>query len=125
MGTSRVKERVPQAEGDLVWLYLRDIGKYPLLGRDDEVGLAQQIEAGNAAREELRAAGNDLTATERQELAGIAGMGDDARRTFVESNLRLVVSMAKHYRASSLALLDLIQEGNLGLMRAVEKFDWR
>jgi len=119
------KERVERDEEDLVRLYLTDIGQYPLLTKDDEVRLAQQIEGGNAARGDLLTAGKDLTAAKKRELRRTAREGDDAQRTFVQSNLRLVVSIAKKYQASGLPLLDLIQEGNLGLMHAVEKFDWR
>ena len=119
------KERVERDEEDLVRLYLTDIGQYPLLTKDDEVRLAQQIELGNAGREELVGGGKALTPTKKRELRRTARLGDDAQRTFVQSNLRLVVSIAKKYQASGLPLLDLIQEGNLGLMHAVEKFDWR
>jgi len=119
------KERVERDEEDLVRLYLTDIGQYPLLTKDDEVRLAQAIEAGNAARADLEAAGKDLTPARKRELRRAIKHGDDAERTFVQSNLRLVVSIAKKYQASGLPLLDLIQEGNLGLMHAVEKFDWR
>jgi len=119
------KERVERDEEDLVRLYLTDIGQYPLLTKDDEVRLAQQIENGNAARESLLEGGKQLTPTKKRELRRVAREGDDAQRTFVQSNLRLVVSIAKKYQASGLPLLDLIQEGNLGLMHAVEKFDWR
>ena len=119
------KERVERDEEDLVRLYLTDIGQYPLLTKDDEVRLAQQIEGGNAAREELVGGGKELTPTKKRELRRTSRQGDDAQRTFVQSNLRLVVSIAKKYQASGLPLLDLIQEGNLGLMHAVEKFDWR
>jgi RNA polymerase sigma factor (sigma-70 family) len=119
------KERVERDEEDLVRLYLTDIGQYPLLTKDDEVRLAQAIEAGNSARQELEAHGKALPAPRRRELRRHLKVGDDAQRTFVQSNLRLVVSIAKKYQASGLPLLDLIQEGNLGLMHAVEKFDWR
>ena len=119
------KERVERDEEDLVRLYLTDIGQYPLLTKDDEVRLAQQIEAGNAARENLVAGVKGLTPAKKRELRRCARDGEDAQRTFVQSNLRLVVSIAKKYQASGLPLLDLIQEGNLGLMHAVEKFDWR
>jgi RNA polymerase sigma factor (sigma-70 family) len=118
------KERVERDEEDLVRLYLTDIGQYPLLTKDDEVRLAQQIESGNAARSELDKA-SGLSATKKRDLRRAITEGDQAQRTFVQSNLRLVVSIAKKYQASGLPLLDLIQEGNLGLMHAVEKFDWR
>jgi RNA polymerase sigma factor (sigma-70 family) len=118
------KERVERDEEDLVRLYLTDIGQYPLLTKDDEVRLAQAIEAGAAARAEIEAAAS-LTPARKRELRRQVKGGEDAERTFVQSNLRLVVSIAKKYQASGLPLLDLIQEGNLGLMHAVEKFDWR
>src|SRR5262245_16212101 len=119
------KERVERDEEDLVRLYLTDIGQYPLLTKDDEVRLAQAIEAGNAARLELEAGGRSLPPARKRELRRSSRDGEDAERTFVQSNLRLVVSVAKKDQASGLPLLDLIQEGNLGLMHAVEKFDWR
>ena len=118
------KERVERDEEDLVRLYLTDIGQYPLLTKDDEVRLAQAIEAGNEARANLEVA-KELTPARKRELRKGIREGEDAERTFVQSNLRLVVSIAKKYQASGLPLLDLIQEGNLGLMHAVEKFDWR
>ena len=119
------KERVERDEEDLVRLYLTDIGQYPLLTKDDEVRLAQAIEARVQAEEDLAKSGKELTPARRRELKRIVRQGDEAQRTFVQSNLRLVVSIAKKYQASGLPLLDLIQEGNLGLMHAVEKFDWR
>ena len=119
------KERVERDEEDLVRLYLTDIGQYPLLTKDDEVRLAQAIEGGNEARLGLERGGKELTPARKRELRRQARDGEDAERTFVQSNLRLVVSIAKKYQASGLPLLDLIQEGNLGLMHAVEKFDWR
>src|SRR3954451_1045566 len=122
------KERVERDEEDLVRLYLTDIGQYPLLTKDDEVRLAQAIENGNAAREQLTR-GKGLTPAKKRELRRVGREGEQAQRTFVQSNLRLVGSIAKKYQASGVALLapllDLIQEGNLGLMHAVEKFDWR
>ncbi len=118
------KERVERDEEDLVRLYLTDIGQYPLLTKDDEVRLAQAIEARGEAEDELRSK-KGITPTRRRELNRTIRDGDSAQRTFVQSNLRLVVSIAKKYQASGLPLLDLIQEGNLGLMHAVEKFDWR
>jgi RNA polymerase sigma factor (sigma-70 family) len=119
------KERVERDEEDLVRLYLTDIGQYPLLTKDDEVRLAQTIEGGRAAELDLATKIKELTPPKRRELKRKIQTGEQAQQTFVQSNLRLVVSIAKKYQASGLPLLDLIQEGNLGLMHAVEKFDWR
>ena len=118
------KRRVERDSEDLFRLYLKDVGDFAILSKDDEVRLAQQIESGNAAREQLAAA-NGRTRSEEQELRRTARAGEDAQRMFVQSNLRLVVSIAKKYQSSGLSLLDLVQEGNLGLIHAVEKFDWR
>nr|MDQ3310775.1 sigma-70 family RNA polymerase sigma factor [Actinomycetota bacterium] len=118
------KDRVERDDEDLVRLYLTDIGQYTLLTKDDEVRLAKAIENGKEAAVELAGEAR-LTATRRRELRRTARNGETAERQFVQSNLRLVVSIAKKYQASGLPLLDLIQEGNLGLMHAVEKFDWR
>ncbi|HJP16445.1 MAG TPA: sigma-70 family RNA polymerase sigma factor [Acidimicrobiales bacterium] len=118
--------RVERDEEDLVRLYLTDIGQYELLDKEDEVRLAKRIEDGVAAREALdKNAGKDLTPAKRRELRRALIKGERATSEFTNSNLRLVVSIAKKYQASGLPLLDLIQEGNLGLMHAVEKFDWR
>ena len=119
------KDRVERDDEDLVRLYLTDIGQYTLLTKDDEVRLAKAIEAGKEAIESLDVGGKDVTAARKRELRRTARQGEEAERQFVQSNLRLVVSIAKKYQASGLPLLDLIQEGNLGLMHAVEKFDWR
>ena len=122
------KQRPERAEEDLVRLYLSDIGKHPLLTKADEARLAQQIEDGNAARLELgeaEAKGAKLTVARKRELRNKIREGEDATQTFIQANLRLVVSIAKKYQASELPLLDLVQEGNLGLIHAVEKFDWR
>ncbi len=120
------KDRIDRDEEDLVRLYLTDIGQYTLLTKDDEVRLAKAIEAGKLALAEQEAGdAKTLTATKRRELRKAIREGEIAERAFVQSNLRLVVSIAKKYQASGLPLLDLIQEGNLGLMHAVEKFDWR
>ena len=118
------KERVERDEEDLVRLYLTDIGQYPLLTKEDEVRLAQQIENGVEARGKLETE-EKLTAAEKRDLKRLDRNGARAEKKFVQSNLRLVVSIAKKYQASGLPLLDLIQEGNIGLMHAVEKFDWR
>ncbi len=109
------------AREDAVGQYLEEIGNYPLLTADDEVELAKRIERGNRAAEALGSA--ELTSTERAKLQLAAKRGLDARRQFINSNLRLVVSIAKRYVRSDLSFLDLVQEGNLGLIRAVEKFD--
>src|SRR5487761_2636737 len=123
------KDRVDRDDEDLVRLYLSDIGQYTLLTKDDEVRLAQAIEEGREARAEIAGAEADkkikLTPAKKQALKRAAHRGEVAERDFVQSNLRLVVSIAKKYQASGLPLLDLIQEGTLGLMHAVEKFDWR
>jgi RNA polymerase sigma factor (sigma-70 family) len=118
-------DRAERDFGDLVRLYLTEIGHYALLTKDDEVRLAKAIEAGNDAIEAFDAGGKENTATRRRELRRTARYGEEAERQFVQSNLRLVVSIAKKYQASGLPLLDLIQDGNLGLMHAVDKFDWR
>jgi RNA polymerase sigma factor (sigma-70 family) len=115
---------VAQVDEDLIRLYLTDIGRYPLLNPDDEMRLALQIERGNAARK-LLDTGTSLTPAKERELQCSVRHGETAQRVFVQSNLRLVVSIAKRYQSSRLPLLDLIQEGNLGLMHAVEKFEWR
>ena len=109
---------------DLVRLYLEDVGRHDLLTKDDEVRLAQAIEAGVVARTELEAA-KKLTPTQRRQLRRGIRLGEEAHRQFVNSNLRLVVSIAKKYQSSGLPLLDIVQEGNLGLIHAVDKFDWR
>ena len=118
--------RVERDEEDLVRLYLTDIGQYELLDKEDEVRLAKKIEEGAAARIALeKNGGAKLTPAKRRELRRTVIKGERATSEFTNSNLRLVVSIAKKYQASGLPLLDLIQEGNLGLMHAVEKFDWR
>ena len=109
---------------DLVRQYLREIGSYELLTAADEVELARAIEAGNEAKTELDSS-TSLTPASRRDLELTATTGAAATKRFIQSNLRLVVSIAKRYQSSGLPLLDLVQEGNLGLMRAVEKFDHR
>jgi RNA polymerase sigma factor (sigma-70 family) len=119
-----IKQRPAQEGEDLVKLYLGDIGQFPLLTKADEAELAQRIEAGREAAAEL-AAQPKPTAARARELRRIVHDGDAAQERFIQANLRLVVSIAKRYQASGLPLLDLVQEGNLGLIHAVEKFDWR
>jgi RNA polymerase sigma factor (sigma-70 family) len=117
-------KQAAQPEEDLVRLYLNDIGKRALLTKEDEARLAQAVEAGREARAELAGAVG-VTAARERELRRLVRAGDEAAATFVTANLRLVVSIAKKYQAAELPLLDLVQEGNLGVMHAVEKFDWR
>jgi RNA polymerase primary sigma factor len=109
---------------DPVRMYLQEIGRYPLLTTQQEVELSMQVEAGERAAERL-AEQVDPTPAERIILERQVRKGDRARQRLVVSNLRLVVSIAKKYVGRGLSLLDLIQEGNLGLIRAVEKFDYR
>ncbi len=118
--------RVPAHNGevDLVRVYLSEIGHRNLLDRDDEVRLAQAIEDGARAEQQL-VAGGCPTRAHCQDLSRLTADGRSARRRFVEANLRLVVSVAKRYRRPGVDLLDLIQAGNIGLLRAVEGFDWR
>jgi RNA polymerase primary sigma factor len=108
---------------DLTRRYLSELGSYPLLTAEQEVELAKAIEAGRVAEVEL--AEPKVTRARRQALQADVVAAEQARRTFIQSNLRLVVSIAKRYQGTGMTLLDLIQEGNLGLMRAVEKFDHR
>ncbi len=109
---------------DLMRQYLKEIGSYELLTAADEVSLAKTIEAGREADAEL-ASSPPLDDDRRNELRRRSTEGHAAKQRFIQSNLRLVVSIAKRYQPCGLPLLDLVQEGNLGLMRAVEKFDHR
>ncbi|MDQ4098725.1 MAG: sigma-70 family RNA polymerase sigma factor [Actinomycetota bacterium] len=112
-------------EEDLLQLYLNDIGKYPLLTRAEEVTLGEAVLAGRKAEAELAKHGDRVDFSRRAELEERIRLADAATRRFVRCNLRLVVSIAKKYQASGLPLLDLIQEGNFGLIHAVERFDPR
>ncbi len=112
------------ATADPVKDYLKQIGKVPLLNAEQEVELAKRIEAGLFAEEKLSEKGHLLSAEEREELEWIAEDGSRAKKHLLEANLRLVVSLAKRYTGRGMLFLDLIQEGNLGLIRAVEKFDY-
>jgi len=113
---------------DLVRVYLTDIGRVALLNAEQEVDLAKRIEAGLFAQEKLRQIDakeiKKPTPRMRKDLEAIAADGVRARNHLLEANLRLVVSLAKRYQGKGLTLLDLIQEGNIGLVRAVEKFDY-
>ena len=108
---------------DLVRVYLREIGRVPLLTAAEEVDLARRVEAGVFASERL-AIDTDLPGPLAADLRAIATEGHRSKRQIIEANLRLVVSIAKRYAGRGLPFLDLIQEGNLGLIRAVEKFDY-
>ena len=111
------------AANDPVRMYLREIGKVPLLAAEDEVRLAKAISDGLEAQESLSQNGS-LPPDELTVLQRTAQRGTQARRSLAEANLRLVVSVAKRYMGRGLSLLDLIQEGNIGLLKAVEKFDY-
>ncbi|WP_194240348.1 RNA polymerase sigma factor [Amycolatopsis sp. YIM 10] len=115
------------ASADSVRAYLKQIGKVALLNAEEEVELAKRIEAGLYAAERVRTAeeeGEKLTTQMRRDLKWIVRDGERAKYHLLEANLRLVVSLAKRYTGRGMAFLDLIQEGNLGLIRAVEKFDY-
>ena len=113
--------------GDPVRMYLKEIGKVDLLTAADEVDLAMKIEAGLEASNNLEAAENgeiELTRAEMRRLTRVENVGLEAKQALISANLRLVVSIAKRYVGRGMLFLDLIQEGNLGLIRAVEKFDY-
>jgi RNA polymerase primary sigma factor len=119
--------------GEALPQYLQEIGRVRLLTGRDEVRLAQRIERGREASDELQGAdartasghGPALPDEQREELGAVVRDGDLARAELAEANLRLVVSVARRYVNRGVPLIDLVQEGNLGLLRAVEKFDWR
>ncbi len=113
--------------GDPVRMYLKEIGKVDLLTASDEVDLAMKIEAGLEATAKLEAADRgeiELTRAEIRRLTRVENVGLEAKQALISANLRLVVSIAKRYVGRGMLFLDLIQEGNLGLIRAVEKFDY-
>ena len=133
--TSRSRSRVRGIDastvmltGDPVRMYLKEIGKVDLLTASEEVDLAMKIEAGLDATEKLEAAEAgeiELTRAEMRRLTRIENVGLEAKQALIIANLRLVVSIAKRYVGRGMLFLDLIQEGNLGLIRAVEKFDYQ
>ena len=123
----RVDTSTVMLTGDPVRMYLKEIGKVDLLTASEEVNLAMKIEAGTEATEKLEAAENgeiELTRSEQRRLMRVEAVGLDAKQQLISANLRLVVSIAKRYVGRGMLFLDLIQEGNLGLIRAVEKFDY-
>ncbi|HEY5579406.1 MAG TPA: sigma-70 family RNA polymerase sigma factor [Acidimicrobiia bacterium] len=109
---------------DAVGTYLEEVSEHTLLTAEDEVRLARAMERGRRARHVLDSDGG-IAPQERAKLHRLVHEGEEAKMTFIRSNLRLVISISKRYAGRGLDLLDLIQEGNLGLIRAVEKFDWR
>ena len=110
---------------DPVRMYLKEIGKVPLLSPEEEIDLAQKMSSGNLAQEQLDSAEEgSLSAEETAQLKALLKEGEKAKQKLAEANLRLVVSIAKRYVGRGMQFLDLIQEGNLGLIKAVEKFDY-
>ena len=114
-----------EPQEDLVRLYLNEIGRYGLLTKADEERLGRAIEEGREAAAELETGGSSLTPAHRRHLLRSVRVAERATTEFCQANLRLVVSIAKRYQASGVPLLDLVQEGNLGLLHAVEKFDYK
>lgn len=122
----RAKDARPErgaSPTDTVGLYLDEVSGHDLLTAEDEVHLARAMERGKKAKVVLES--GEYRRAERPQLMRAIAEGDEAKMSFIRSNLRLVISIAKRYSGRGLDLLDLIQEGNLGLIRAVEKFDWR
>ena len=123
--SARARSRTASPDGELLNLYLAEIGRYPLLSAAEERRLGRIIERGRLARHELDR-GLEVTELRSRQLKQMAVEAEEATSRFVESNLRLVVSIAKRYERRGLPLLDLVQEGNTGLIRAVARFDpWR
>jgi len=117
------RQRSQATDANDLQRYLGEIGRVPLLNREEEVALARRVEAGKEAEERLRQEAETLSERDKRELTRLLGDAEAAREALVEANLRLVVSVAKRYRGRGLPMLDLIQEGNAGLMHAVEKYD--
>ena len=110
---------------DTVGLYLKEMSRVPLLNVEEELDLAKRIERGKQSRRELTRMNGSTPPHRRQELEGFAGDGQLAREHLIKANTRLVVSIAKRYMGRGVPFLDLIQEGNLGLMKAVEKYEYQ
>jgi RNA polymerase sigma factor (sigma-70 family) len=122
--SAQARSRAASPDGELLNLYLAEIGRYPLLSAAEERRLGHIIERGQSARHELDH-GVEVTELRSRQLRQMVVEADEATSRFVESNLRLVVSIAKRYQRCGLPLLDLVQEGNIGLIRAVARFDPR
>ena len=120
---TEVRPERGSSPSDTVGLYLDEVSTHLLLTAEDEVHLARDMERGKKAKAVLES--GDYKKEDRPRLMRLIAAGEEAKMTFIRSNLRLVISIAKRYTGRGLDLLDLIQEGNLGLIRAVEKFDWR
>ena len=117
-------EHAEAGDADPVQEYLKQVSKVPGLTAEQEAELARRIEAGLAAEQRLAEDGDRLTASERVDLEWVAEVGTRARHHLLEANLRLVVALAKRFTGRGMPLIDLIQEGNQGLIRAVDKFDY-
>jgi RNA polymerase primary sigma factor len=118
----RMRDTTPLSDG--IGMYLESVAEHDLLTAEDEVRLSRAMESGHRAQQRLES-GTKLSPAQRAELFRDIHNADEAKAEFIRSNLRLVISIAKRYTGRGLDLLDLVQEGNLGLIRAVEKFDWR
>ncbi len=127
LAVEKIDLSVPEGTNieDPVRMYLKEIGKVPLLSAEEEITLAQEMEAGDAAAIQLQEDDGSLDQDTKEELERLVDIGDNAKKKLSEANLRLVVSIAKRYVGRGMLFLDLIQEGNLGLIKAVEKFDYR
>lgn len=111
-------------EGDIVSIYLKEIHTVPLLTQDEEIDLAQRIALGREAELLLLREEQELSAEEQEPIRLLISDGEQAREHLIKANTRLVVAVAKHYANSSMPLLDMIQDGNLGLIKAIERFDY-
>lgn len=127
LAVEKIDLSVPEGTNieDPVRMYLKEIGKVPLLSAEEEIELAQKMEAGEFAKSQLAEYGDSLDDDAKREAEDLMNQGDYAKKKLAEANLRLVVSIAKRYVGRGMLFLDLIQEGNLGLIKAVEKFDYR
>ena len=119
-----MSDRHSASAADTIGMYLDEVSSHTLLTAEDEIRLSRTMEHGRRAALRLETE-TDLDPEERRRLRRIVEQGEDAKMAFIRANLRLVISIAKRYAGRGLDLLDLIQEGNLGLIRAVEKYDWK